>query len=346
VQAPTLGGATTLLLAGAVVTLVAVGLRVADRARAVDPSARLASANGTIIAGPGGLDLATPLGPAGAGAQPLVIDSSLGTGVRATDEGASTLLTLAASTLPTSATEPGSIIRVRPPVRAAGVVGPGARVLQNSVAALASSRADRVLLTSGRTVTGRVEVVRPSVIVFRDVESGLRYELPKQEIREIVTEFGTRIRFRGDGSPATERAANARARGFGGSYRMRYALVDVSGTPDCRAVRPPSDAADLVVVAHAPGADTLTLAVQAGPRWNAVVDEEGLFNTVFAIQPDQAYSSSAFTSRMSGRFTASGIEGEITLLSYRRVRVGRDPACQLTLKAKGERVNAPRSPLD
>lgn len=251
---------------------------------------------------------------------------------------------LARGALPAEANEASRLLRVQPPTRARGIVGPGAAVLESQVALLATTRADRVILRSGRTLTGRVEVVRASVVVFRDAESGLRYEFAKREIREITTEFGTTVRFGNEGDPENERRSPLVVRGLAGSYRVTYGFQRVQGSAECQATPTEGLAPDVMTIEHIPDTDTLTLVLRSGSRYYGVVDADGLFATALAIQGDQAMEASAYTSRLNGRFTERGFEGTANLIAYRKVRGGRDIVCHTTLTATGERLT-PSAPI-
>ncbi len=255
----------------------------------------------------------------------------------------STLSQMSRAALPRAASDSSAMIFTPPPTRARGAVGAGAEILENSVARLQNSKADRIELRNGRMITGRVEVVRASAIFFRDAESGLRYEIPKTDIKEITTEFGTKVRFNRDGDPTNERRSPLVTAGLAGTYLLRYDVTDVRGSADCQKTQGASAQGDVMDIEHVPGADTLVLAVRNGSRWNAVVDKDGLFTSILALQPDQALTSSVYTSRIAGRFTSTGFDAEVVLISYRRMRVGRDFVCQTTIRAVGER-QAPAAP--
>jgi hypothetical protein len=108
---------------------------------------------------------------------------------------------------------------------------------------------DRLRLRDGRLVRGRVELVRVSAVVFRDADTGLRYEYPKADVDAVVTEFGSVVRFSpedrpGAGAPgavasgagAAERAAARLVRrGVGGRYQVTFSVVSVNGSPSASA---------------------------------------------------------------------------------------------------------------
>jgi hypothetical protein len=210
---------------------------------------------------------------------------------------------------------------------------------------------DEVHLEDGTTMRGRVEIVRAGAVIFRDLRTGLRHELRKEEINEIITEFGTPVRFRANtggraaGAPrsramvAAATNAGLRARGVGGSYRVRYAAPVAVGSGECASVwtRAP-DAVDRAIVRHVPGADTLTLAFDAGDNFPSNVDPDGFFASTFRIVPDQARTSTALTTRLTGQFKANGsIALTVNIVFFRRMRSGADLACTVTVNAEGRR---------
>jgi hypothetical protein len=206
---------------------------------------------------------------------------------------------------------------------------------------------DRLRLRDGRVLRGRVELVRVAAVVFRDVETGLRYEYPKSDVDAVVTEYGSVVRFSPGAAPAPGGAAGARAeaalvrRGVQGRYRVRYALESVNGSPECRRgwTSPPPPA--WARVDHAPGADTLAVTFEGGATFASVIDAEAQFASTFVIVPDQAYTGSALTTRLNGRFVPGGFEAAVNLVGYRRMRAGRDVACHTVLRASGELVGPP-----
>ena len=207
---------------------------------------------------------------------------------------------------------------------------------------------------------GRVDVVRAGTVIFRDMRTGLRHEYRKDDIAEIITEFGTVVRFRaegataaagrGPGKPAAPGAAGTkaadkrapasgvRARGVAGRYRIRYAAASAVGSPECTQVwtRPPN-AEDIAVVTHLPGADTLAVAFQGGDLFPSNVDPDGYFASTFRIVPDQARTMTALTTRLNGRFDAGGaLDLTVNIVFYRRLRTG-EMTCNVTVKAAGQR---------
>jgi hypothetical protein len=157
---------------------------------------------------------------------------------------------------------------------------------------------DRLRLRDGRVMRGRVELVRVAAVVFRDAETGLRYEYPKGDVDAVVTEFGSVVRFSPPVSsaptPAARAAERAEAalvrRGVGGRYRVRYSLVSVTGSPECRRGWDEAPPPAWARVDHAAGADTLAVVFEGGASFASVIDGEAQFASTFVIVPDQAYT--------------------------------------------------------
>ena len=209
---------------------------------------------------------------------------------------------------------------------------------------------DRLRLRDGRLFRGRVELVRVSTVVFRDADTGLRYEYPKGDVEAVVTEFGSVVRFspsegagRAVGSaPAGPSAADRAAallvrRGVAGRYQVTFAVASVTGSPECQRGWQTPPRPDWARVTHVPGADTLAIAFEGGATFASVIDGAAQFASTFVIVPDQAYSGQALTTRLNGRFAEGGFEAAVNLVGYRRVSAGRDVACHTVLRAVGRR---------
>ncbi len=243
------------------------------------------------------------------------------------------------SALPMTANDSAKAMAATPPRRASFATEQAPRNPTSAAGGL-----DQVITTDGRTMTGRVEVIRAGSIVFKDQSSGLRYELPKTSVVQVLTEFGTVVKFDGGERVAVSPVVK---RGVAGRYRVHYVINEVTGTPECASLwknAAPPDAD--TEVRHLPGADTLQLAFVRGGTFNAVMDREARFTSTFVIVPDQALTASAVTSRIRGTFTATGFSGQVTLIGFRRARPGSgltDTACQSVLDVTGTRLPpAPR----
>lgn len=213
---------------------------------------------------------------------------------------------------------------------------------------------DELRFVNGNIVRGRVEVVRAGTVIFRDMRTGLRHEYRKDDIAEVITEYGSVVRFRAEAPPSSAPASAAagkaktgkpavapigvRARGVAGRYRIRYAAASAVGSPECTQVwtRAPN-AEDIAVVTHLPGADTLAVAFQGGDLFPSNVDPDGYFASTFRIVPDQARTMTALTTRLNGRFMADGgVELTVNIVFYRRLRQG-ELTCNVTVQAAGQR---------
>lgn len=241
---------------------------------------------------------------------------------------------------------------VEPPRRALGasVPIPDGTPSSGTTGARATLTYDEVRLIDGQSLRGRVEVIRAGTILFRDMRSGLRHEFRKDEVDEIISESGTPVRFhapssaaavamRAAGSARRDRAAQMRSRGVGGRYLVTYAAAAAVGSRDCIGVwNRPSGATDRAIVTHVPGADTLIVAIVSGETFPSNVDAEGYFASTFRIQPDQARTSTAFTTRLTGRFDADGsLTYTVNIIFFRRMREGADLACSVSIRATGQR---------
>ncbi len=237
----------------------------------------------------------------------------------------------------------------------------GAAVLPSATALtkpkVAPATFDRIELVNGTRMSGRVDVIRAGVVVFRDGQTGLRHEFRKDSIEVIITEFGTSVRFR---SPAmTSRAddgasrgaynsatrssgSSVRRRGVGGRYLVRYDAATSLGSRECGSVwtRSPG-ATDQALATHIPDADTLLLAFVGGQNFPANVDADGNFASTSRIVPDQARTSTALVTRLTGRFTNEGtLSLTVSIVYFRRMRAGADLACTVQVNASGVRQDA------
>ncbi len=233
-----------------------------------------------------------------------------------------------------SAADSSRMIFVQPARRAAG---------ESRVVTAAPGRApltyDELHLRNGQILRGRVDVVQAGSVIFRDQKTGLRYEIRKDEIDEIISEFGTPVRFRAAGAATTPERESVRFKGVGGRYRVRYEAATAVGSPECVQVwtRPPQ-AQDIALVKHRPGADTLSIAFEGGDNFPSNIDGEGWFASTFRIVPDQARTMTALTTRLNGRFLPNGtLQFAVNIVFFRRMRTGADVTCNVTVNAEGRR---------
>lgn len=297
----------------------------------------------------------------GATSPPAASGAALGAGTGAGGPG---IPSLTGTLLPVAA-DGGRLQYVQPPRRAGGE-GAGRR----APAPTTSAAYDELHLSDGEVWRGTVEVVRAGTVLFRDRRTGLRHEVRKEAVDFIITEFGSTVRFRaplpgeaperraiargqgGTGAPAgtgarlpTARARRAadlatpRGRGVGGRYAVRFGLPQVDGSSACRdAWRREPGSMERAEVRHEPGADTLVVAFLGGDTFPSTIDPEGYFASTFRIVPDQARSSTALTTRLTGRFEAGGaLAVTVNLVFYRRLRTGEDIACAVAIPGRGTR---------
>jgi hypothetical protein len=245
------------------------------------------------------------------------------------------------SVLPTTA-DSARMIFVQPARRAAGE----SRVVASPTAKVALTY-DELRLLNGTVLRGRVDVVQAGSVIFRDGRSGLRYEIRKDEIDQIISEFGTPVRFRAGAADVGAAAAarplvktnGVRDRGVAGRYRIRYATAAAIGSRECTQVwNKPPNTEDVAIVRHAAGADTLNVAFDGGDNFPSNVDGDGYFASTFRIVPDQARTMTALTTRLNGQFLPDGtMRFAVNIVFYRRMRSGGDITCNVAINAEGRR---------
>jgi hypothetical protein len=259
---------------------------------------------------------------------------------------------LTLNALPRTNLDSSQLVLVEPARRATG----SARPLAPSARASASRpdlRFDEVHLIDGSRMQGRVDIVRAGAVVFLDMRTGLRHELRKEAIDHIVTEFGTTVQFRpnatgtsvsastpvsGARAPRGGAPQTLRARGVSGRYLIRYGDAVATGSATCKEIWSKTpQTSDWATVRHTPGADTLTIAFEAGDRFPTVIDQDGAFASSPRIMPDQARTSTALTTRLSGRFGADGTMAlTVNILLFRRLRdAAADVSCAIEVKGAG-----------
>lgn len=199
---------------------------------------------------------------------------------------------------------------------------------------------DELRMRSGQVLRGRVDVVQAGSVLFRDQKTGLRYEIRKDDIDEIISEFGVPLRFRAAGAPSPVDGEGAvRTKGVAGRFRLRYEAARAAGSRECVDVWAKApNAEDIAVVQHRPGDDTLSVAFVGGDVFPSNIDAEGWFASTFRIVPDQARTMTALTTRLNGRFTPTGgLQVTVSIVYYRRMRSGGDVTCNVTVNATGRR---------
>ena len=199
---------------------------------------------------------------------------------------------------------------------------------------------DELRLRNGQVLRGRVDVVQAGSVLFRDQKNGLRYEIRKDDIDEIISEFGVPVRFRAAGAPSLINGEDAvRTEGVAGRFRLRYEAARAVGSRECVEVWAKApNAEDIAVVRHRPGDDTLSVAFVGGDVFPSNMDAEGWFASTFRIVPDQARTMTALTTRLNGRFTPTGgLQLTVSIVYFRRMRTGGDVTCNVTVNATGRR---------
>jgi hypothetical protein len=204
--------------------------------------------------------------------------------------------------------------------------------------AAATPGLDQLRLLSGRRITGRTEVIHLSSVVFRDAETGLRYEFAKDDIDEIITEFGSAVRFRQQAGSANRSTTDRRTASVGGRYAVTYEAARVNGSAACRDLWRGPSGADASTIRHRAGDDTLSIAFAGGDTFPSVMDADGFFASTFRIMQGQEQLATALTTRLNGRFGDDGtLAMQVTVIGYRRVQGTKGVACEITVEARGTR---------
>jgi hypothetical protein len=220
---------------------------------------------------------------------------------------------------------------------APSATAPSATAPAGASRAPATPGLDQLRLGSGRRITGRVEVIRTASVVFRDAETGLRYEFAKDDIDEIITEFGNAVRFRQRGPSASR--DDRRTVSVAGRYAVTYEAARVNGSPACRDLWRGPSGSDAAEVRHRAGDDTLSVAFVGGDVFPSVLDADGFFSSTFRIMPGQEQLATALTTRLNGRFEDDGaLTLQVNVIGYRRVRGTQGVACHIIVDARGSRV--------
>lgn len=207
-----------------------------------------------------------------------------------------------------------------------------------NASSVATPGLDQLRLLSGRRITGRTEVIQLSSVVFRDAETGLRYEFAKNDIDEIITEFGSAVRFRQRANSVNRSANDRRTTSVGGRYAVTYEAARVNGSAACRDLWRGPSGADASIVRHRVGDDTLSIAFAGGDMFPSVMDADGFFASTFRIMPGQEQLATALTTRLNGRFGNDGtLAMQVTVIGYRRVQGTKGVACEITVEARGTR---------
>jgi hypothetical protein len=230
---------------------------------------------------------------------------------------------------------------------ALGARAPGARTVAPSASAPvpranagapATPGLDQLRLESGRRITGRVEIIKTSSVVFRDAETGLRYEFAKNDIDEIITEFGSAVRFRQAAGSSNRATSDRRLASVAGRYAVRYEAARVDGSAACRDLWRGPSGGDAAEVRHRAGDDTLSIAFAGGDTFPSVMDADGFFSSTFRIMQGQEQLATALTTRLNGRFGTDGtLSLQVTVIGYRRVQGTAGVSCQITVQAAGEK---------
>ena len=216
------------------------------------------------------------------------------------------------------------------------VESPAARARQPvEVGAAPVRTTDDIVLTAGRIFEGRVLGIRQQTIVVKDEETGLDFEIAKNDVDRIVTREGRVMRFGDDNVPLIGDDDDLTPMSHAGRYRVRYAERWGTERDVCGDVaRRWAPGADLEI-RHLRAAPMMQLAFVGGQGFNAAVRSDGLFESGVAMSPLRGPDGSFVSTRLSGRVSRGGVLHGVARLSA--VRQDGAVVCDLALTVRGER---------
>ena len=184
-----------------------------------------------------------------------------------------------------------------------------------AVAPARSRTTDDIVLSAGRVFEGRVLSIREQTVTVKDEDTGLEFEINKNDIDRVVTHDGRTLRFGTDNVPLLgsddEIAAVSRA----GRYRLRYAERWGTTLAECRDLARVFAPGTDLLVQHLRGAPMMRLSFVSGQGFNAAVRADGLFETGADVSPVRGPRGAFVSTRLSGRFRKDGTMTGVTRIT-------------------------------
>ncbi len=194
---------------------------------------------------------------------------------------------------------------------------------------------DDIVLNAGRVFEGRVLSIRQQTIVVKDEETGLDFEIAKNDVDRIVTREGRVMRFSDDNVPLIGDDDDLTPMSHRGRYRLRYTERWGTERGACSDVARRWAPGAEVEIRHLRGAPMMQLVFVAGQGFNAAVRSDGLFESGVVMSPTRGPESSFVSTRLSGRLSRGGVlQGVVRLSAVRQDGV---IVCDLALTVRGER---------
>jgi preprotein translocase subunit YajC len=194
---------------------------------------------------------------------------------------------------------------------------------------------DDIVLNAGRVFEGRVLSIRQQTIVVKDEETGLDFEIAKNDVDRIVTREGRVMRFSDDNVPLIGDDDDLTPMSHRGRYRVRYTERWGTERGACSEVARRWAPGAEVEIRHLRGAPMMQLVFVAGQGFNAAVRSDGLFESSVVMSPTRGPESSFVSTRLSGRLSRGGVlQGVVRLSAVRQDGV---IVCDLALTVRGER---------
>jgi hypothetical protein len=195
---------------------------------------------------------------------------------------------------------------------------------------------DDIVLNAGRVFEGRVSSVRPQSVVIKDAETGLDFEIAKADIDRIVTSDGRVMRFGDDNIPLLggddARAPTSNA----GRYRLDYIERWGADRSECREMARRFAPGSRMTIRHLRGAPMMLLEFENGPRFNAAVRVDGLFESGAAQAAERGPVNAFVSRRLSGRLNRTGVLQGVARITA--VTSDGSVICDVALTVRGERV--------
>ncbi len=194
---------------------------------------------------------------------------------------------------------------------------------------------DDIVLSAGRVFEGRVLSIRQQSIVVKDEETGLDFEIAKNDVDRIVTREGRVLRFGDDNVPMIGDDDDLTPMSHAGRYRVRYTERWGTERGVCGEVaRRWAPGAELEI-RHLRAAPMMQLAFARGQGFNAAVRPDGLFESGVVMSPTPGPEESFVSTRLSGRVSRGGVLQGVARVSA--VRQDGAVVCDLALTVRGER---------
>ena len=184
-----------------------------------------------------------------------------------------------------------------------------------AVAPARSRTTDDIVLTAGRVFEGRIVSIREQTVTVKDEDTGLEFEINKNDIDRVVTHDGRTLRFGADNVPLLGSDDDIAAASRAGRFRLRYSERWGTTRAECRDMARVFAPGTDLVVQHLRGAPMMRLSFVSGQGFNAAVRADGLFETGADVSPVRGPRGAFVSTRLSGRFRKNGTVTGVTRIT-------------------------------